>query len=105
MRSMEESKEAFDAICNKFKSGNSVPVERASVTRRELDSAFRYWLSTLIPEGSAEGSWKDFQEWLEDPFTHWINDQDAAWQAWQEQQEKIKLLEARIKNMEKDGMF
>lgn len=29
-----------------------------------------------------DGYYAEFKEWLSDPMTHWLNAEDAAWQAW-----------------------
>lgn len=98
--SIERNKAAFEGIQNKFKSGNGVPVERITVTRQEMTGAFRYWLYKLTDGGLCRCSDDEFEEWVNDLATHWTSDLDAAWQAWQEQQETIDVLRARIKDLE-----
>lgn len=90
--SIESNKKAFETVKRKFTSANSIPVERATVTRSELTGAFRHWLFTLTDNHLNEDSDCEFNEWLIDPATHWISDQDAAYQAWNKQQETIDKL-------------
>jgi|SRR5690554_1874915 len=104
-KSIEQAKSKYESVINKFRSGNAVQVERASVTRKELDGFFRYWLFKLTDNHLNQNSDIAFDEWAKDPFTHWTCDEDAAYQAWCEQQEKIDILEARIKNLESGEAF
>lgn len=39
---------------------------------------------------------REFDEWLDDPATHWLDDKDAAWQAWNERQEDVDRLTAQL---------
>ena len=91
-RKMQES---FKTVQRKFSSANSVPVERAMITRDELNYAMLYTFYKH-PTFTVDNVDDEFEEWVNDPLTHWTCDKDAAYQAWQEQQETIDRLKGLI---------
>ena len=93
-------KETFDAIGERFRAAKIQQVDEVVITQGEMLQAFQYWLYKMTDKGREESSDKDFDVWINDLSTHWISDVDAAWQAWQEQQEDIDILRARIALLE-----
>jgi len=74
---------------------------------RELERQANRFLQKEAKRAELFRSWWDstveqtFNIWLEDDFTHWLNDRDAAWQAWQHLHEEVIFdLQNRIKHLE-----
>src|SRR5690554_4005931 len=68
-------------------------IERLEAKVKRFEQAGILWRKEQVEE--------TFDQWIEDDLTHWISDQDAAWQAWMYIHEwKVFPMMKRIERLE-----